>query len=203
MPPGQFLPGLWETKWNTEETQEQLTRREESGYLMRKGGLIAVQDAGVEQHHSLSYQQDYTVPKPGDHLSITKSYGLHKDTKRKGKKIQTGSDKQTATEATEERNHISTMEPHVPQTTNRGIVHFLNVYTYNFMYAYAPKFKCTWRSGANLEHHPKNAIHLLCLIGKSQGWSYLHLPSAGISCTPPNLTLSPTSSCSQWKCFTN
>lgn len=42
---------------------------------MHKEGLLAVQDAGV-RHHSLSYQQDYTILKPGDHLSITKGSRL-------------------------------------------------------------------------------------------------------------------------------
>lgn len=82
-----------EGKLNAEETEEQLTHRKGVWleYLMCKGGLVAVQDAGVIQHHSLSYQQDYAVPKPGDHLSIAKGYRLHRDTKGKGKEIQIGS----------------------------------------------------------------------------------------------------------------
>jgi hypothetical protein len=39
---------------------------------MGKGGLIAVQDAGIIQHHPLSHQQDDAVPKPGYHLSVSK-----------------------------------------------------------------------------------------------------------------------------------
>lgn len=37
---------------------------------MRKGCFIAVQDAGIIEHHPLSCQWDDAVPEPGDHLSI-------------------------------------------------------------------------------------------------------------------------------------
>lgn len=50
---------------------------------MWKGGLIAIQDAGVVQHHPLRYQRDDTVPKPGDHLSISKGDGLPGDARGK------------------------------------------------------------------------------------------------------------------------
>lgn len=55
-------------------------------YLMWKGCLIAIEDAGIIQHHPLSYQRDDTVPKPGDHLSIGEGDGLPGDAKGKGGK---------------------------------------------------------------------------------------------------------------------
>ena len=39
---------------------------------MWKGCFIAVQDAGVIEHHPLNCQRDDAVPEPGDHLSIGK-----------------------------------------------------------------------------------------------------------------------------------
>lgn len=59
-----------------------LQRDEEEGrhgwseYLVRKGRLVAVQDAGVIQHHPLGDQQDDAVPEPGDHLSVGEGDGL-------------------------------------------------------------------------------------------------------------------------------
>lgn len=47
---------------------------------MWKGGLIAIQDAGVIQHHPLSHQRDDAVPQPGDHLSVGKGDRLAGDT---------------------------------------------------------------------------------------------------------------------------
>lgn len=54
---------------------------------MWKGCLIAVQDAGIVQHHPLSYQRDDTVPKPGDHLSISKRDRLPGGAKEKRREI--------------------------------------------------------------------------------------------------------------------
>lgn len=59
-------------------------------YLVWKGCLIAIQDARIIQHHSLSHQRDDAVPKPGDHLSISKGDRLPGDAKGGGQgRIQT------------------------------------------------------------------------------------------------------------------
>lgn len=51
---------------------------------MWKGCLIAIQDAGVIQHHPLSHQRDDAVPQPGDHLSVGKGDRLAGDTEAEG-----------------------------------------------------------------------------------------------------------------------
>lgn len=49
---------------------EEEGRRGWSEYLVWKGCLVAVQDAGIIQHHPLGDQRDDAVPEPGDHLSV-------------------------------------------------------------------------------------------------------------------------------------
>lgn len=57
---------------------------------MWKGCFIAIQDTGIIQHHSLSCQRDDAVPKPGDHLSISKGDRLPGNAKGKGREIESG-----------------------------------------------------------------------------------------------------------------
>lgn len=56
-------------------------------YLMWKGCLVAIQDAGIIEHHPLRYQRDDTVPKPGDHLSISEGDRLPGEGDRNRTKI--------------------------------------------------------------------------------------------------------------------
>lgn len=62
------------------QTDEEKGRHGWSEYLVRKGRLVAVQDAGVIQHHPLGDQQDDAVPEPGDHLSVGEGDGLPAET---------------------------------------------------------------------------------------------------------------------------
>ena len=57
---------------------------------MWKGCFIAIQDTGIIQQHPLSCQRDDAVPKPGDHLSISKGDRLPGDAKGKGREIESG-----------------------------------------------------------------------------------------------------------------